>query len=237
MPLPLLAYPLSSQNHRVAGYEVQGDEYPHIYSTQTILDKTEIDTLIWAAYRQIFNEQQILKHHRQVALESQLHSNQITVREFIRGLATSDSFRRLVYEANTNYRFVELCIQRLLGRSVYNNQEKLSWSILLATQGLRGFIDKLLDHEEYLSRFGDDTVPYQQRRILPKQSMGELPFARMARYGNEYRIKLPQSRFWGLELGGMSDRSEMAYRRVITLVPLASMGILVTTIILVLTAH
>jgi phycobilisome rod-core linker protein len=237
MSLPLLAYPLSSQNHRVAGYEVQGDEYPRIYSTQTLLDKTEIDTLIWTAYRQIFNEQQILKHHRQTALESQLRSNQITVREFIRGLATSDSFRRLIYEANTNYRFVELCVQRLLGRSVYNNQEKLSWSILLATRGLKGFIDTLLNDEEYLSQFGDDTVPYQQRRILPKQVIGELPFARMARYGSEYRSKLPQSGFWGLDLGGISDRSEMAYRRIITLVPLASVGVLIATVALTLTAH
>ena len=39
---------------------------------------------------------------------------------------------------------------------------------------------------------GYDTVPYQRRRILPSQSQGELPFARMPRYGADYRAKLEE---------------------------------------------
>lgn len=234
MSLPLLMYPLSSQNQRVLGYEVQGDEHPRIYSTQMLLDEVETDHLIWAAYRQIFNEQQILRYHRQLALESQLRSRQITVREFIRGLVLSDSFRRLIYEANTNYRVVEFCAQRLLGRCVYNNQEKMSWSILLATQGMIGFVDTILNSEEYLSRFGEDTVPYQQRRILPTQVFGELPFARMARYGSEYLSQLPQSSLsWmGLYDGSISDRSASAYRRLIAVVPVVAVGVLLFTLVL-----
>lgn len=125
--------------------------------------------MIRAAYRQIFNEQQQIASHRQIALESQLHAAQITVRDFIRGLVLSDSFRRLNYETNNNYRFVEMSIQRLLGRNVYDNREKLAWSIILATKGLRGFIDELLNSEEYLNNFGFSTVPYQRRRILPQR--------------------------------------------------------------------
>ena len=92
--------------------------------TTNMKEGSDIDEIIWACYRQIFNEQQIIKHHRQTALESQLSSGQITVREFIRGLLLADSFRRLNYESNNNYRFVEMCIQRVLGRNDYNNQEK-----------------------------------------------------------------------------------------------------------------
>jgi phycobilisome rod-core linker protein len=234
MSLPLLSYPLSSQNQRVESYEVQSDEYPRVYSTQTLLDNTEVDGLIWAAYRQIFNEQQILRHHRQFALESQLRSGQISVREFIRGLVLSDSFRRLIYEANNNYRFVELCIQRLLGRNVYNNQEKMSWSILLATQGVKGFVDAILNGEEYISQFGEDQVPYQQRRILPTQVIGELPFARMARYGSEYLNKLPQSSFSRVEMYfGMSDRSASVYRQMIAVVPVFAISVLLITLVLI----
>jgi phycobilisome rod-core linker protein len=54
-----------------------------------------------------------------------------------------------------------MCIQRLLGRDVYNEREKIAWSIVLATKGLKGFIDDLLDSPEYLANFGYDTVPYQ----------------------------------------------------------------------------
>jgi phycobilisome rod-core linker protein len=195
MSLPLLEYAPSSQNQRVAGFEVPSDEQPRVYSTEDLFSASEIDVLIVAAYRQIFHEQQMLDSHRQIVLESQLKARQITVKDFIRGLATSDSFRRLNYDVNNNYRFVELCVQRILGRQIYSDREKLAWSIVLATKGLQGFINDLLNSEEYQSNFGDDTVPYQRRRILPQRQQGELPFERMARYGTEYRDKLPTPHF------------------------------------------
>jgi phycobilisome rod-core linker protein len=151
-----------------------------------------MDALIHAAYRQVFHEQQMLAAHRQVALESQLRSGQITVKEFMRGLVTSDTFRRLNFDPNPNTRFVELLIQRLLGRNPYNHQEKMAWSIVLGTNGVSGVVDALLNSAEYRENFGDATVPYQRRRILPQRTQGDLPFERMARYGTHYRDQLPQ---------------------------------------------
>jgi phycobilisome rod-core linker protein len=197
MALPLMDYAPSSQNQRVAGFEVPGDEQPRIYSTESLRSASEKESLIVAAYRQVFHEQQMLKSNRQTNLESQLKSGQITVQDFIQGLITSDSFRRLNYDANNNYRFVELCVQRVLGRQVYSDREKLSWSIVLATKGLQGFAEELVNSEEYLSNFGTHTVPYQRRRVLPQRTQGELPFERMARYGEDYRNKLPRSGFLG----------------------------------------
>ena len=190
MTIPLLNYPPSSQNQRVAGYEIPGDEQPRIYTTEYLPSAGEIDEVIRAAYRQIFNEQQMLASNRQKFLESQLKFGQITVRDFIRGLVVSEPFRRRNYEPSNNYRFVQMCVQRILGRDVYNEREKLAWSIVLATEGLQGFIDALLDSEEYLNNFGYDTVPYQRRRILPQRTQGDLPFARMPRYGADHRAQL-----------------------------------------------
>lgn len=190
MSIPLLSYAYNSQNQRVAGYEVGSDEQPKAYHTESLLSDIDMDNLIHAAYVQIFNEQQLLKSNRQTHLESQLRSNQINVRGFIRGLLLSETFRKRNYEVNNNYRFVEMCIQRVLGREVYGNKETLAWSIVLASKGLNGFIDSLLDSAEYLANFGYDTVPYQRRRILPGRELGNLPFARMPRYGEDYRTKL-----------------------------------------------
>ncbi|MFM7447859.1 MAG: phycobilisome rod-core linker polypeptide [Leptolyngbyaceae cyanobacterium] len=192
MPIPLLEYAPLSQNHRVEGFEVPGDEQPRIYTTDNILSASDLDTLIMAAYRQIYNEQQMLSSNRQRFLESQLRAGQITVKDFIRGLVLSDSFRRLTYESNNNYRFVEICVQRVLGRNVYSDREKLAWSIVLATKGLQGFVDELINSEEYQKNFGDNTVPYQRRRILPQRAQGEVTFAHMARYGTDYRKQLPK---------------------------------------------
>ncbi len=233
MSLPLLAYPLSSQNHRVEGYEVLGDEALMRHNADDAPKGTEIENLIFACYRQVFNEQQVLRHHRQPVLESQLRLKQITVREFIRGLALSDSFRRLNYEVNNNYRFVELCIQRLLGRPVYNEQEKIAWSIVLATQGLRGFVNALLNSDEYLEQFGETVVPYQRRRILPQRSLGNLPFTRTARY--DQRVLAPAGVVTQSDYIGSSviDRSAAIYRRVILTVSTVSVAMFGLTLFLV----
>ncbi len=192
MAIPLLEYSPTSQNQRVANFDLPGDEQPRFYSADYRLAASDWDTLIQAAYRQVFNEQQMLSFHRQTRLESQLKSGQITVREFIRGLATADSFRRLNYDSNDNYRFAQMGVQRLLGREVYNDREKLAFSIVLATKGLNGFVDELLNSEEYLTNFGEHTVPYQRRRILAQRSQGEVTFNHMARYGTAYRNNLPK---------------------------------------------
>jgi phycobilisome rod-core linker protein len=205
MTIPLLDYPLATSNQRVTGFEVPGDEQPMIYTTENLLSSSEIEMLIRAAYRQIFNEQQMLASNRQKTLESQLKYGQITVRDFIKGLVLSDTFRQRNYETNNNYRFVQMCIQRLLGRDVYSDREKLAWSTVLATKGLKTFVDELLDSEEYLASFGYDTVPYQRRRILPQRWQGDLPFARMPRYGEDYRRKLES-------LGYFQAKAPLTYR-------------------------
>lgn len=190
MTIPLLSYPSNCQNQRVNGFEVPGDEQPHIFSTALSPDAQELENLMQAAYRRIFNEQQLLAYHRERFLESQLRSHQISVRDFIRSLLLSDSFRRLNYECSNNYRFVDMCVQRVLGRQVYDQRETLAWSIVLATEGIQGFVDALLNSDEYMDNYGEDTVPYQRRRILPQQAMGAVPFERMPRYGSEHLEKL-----------------------------------------------
>jgi len=190
MALPTLLYPPTSQNQRVDSYAVGSDEQPRIYHAEISLSEREKDELIQAAYRQIFHEQNMLKSYRQPLLESQFRAYQITTKDFIAGLTTSDAFRRLNYESNNNYRFVQLCIQRILGREVFNEREKIAWSIIVATQGLNAFVNALLNSEEYQASFGESIVPYQRSRILPQQVQGNLPFARMARYDRKDRPDL-----------------------------------------------
>ncbi|MEO0490906.1 MAG: phycobilisome rod-core linker polypeptide, partial [Cyanobacteria bacterium J06659_2] len=90
MALPLLSYVPSSQNERVKGYEVSGDDQPRIFSTENILDSSDMRNLIEAAYRQIFFH--AFAADREPFLESQLRNGQITVRDFIRGLLLSETF-------------------------------------------------------------------------------------------------------------------------------------------------
>lgn len=189
MAIPLLEYSPISQNQRVSSYEVPGDEQPRIYSTENLLSPGDMDNLIEAAYRQIFFH--AFAADRERFLESQLRSGQITVRDFIRGLLLSNTYKRSFYDLNSNYRFVEQTVQRVLGRDVYSQREKIAWSIVVATKGIIGFVDALLNSEEYLGAFGYDIVPYQRRRVLPGRTEGELPFnIKSPRYDAYYRGKL-----------------------------------------------
>jgi len=178
--IPLLAYKPSSQNHRVPGYEVGNDDTPTIYRSEDFTDSSSKAELIWAAYRQIFSEHVILDSNRQTFLESQLNNSMISVRDFLSGLGKSETFYRLVVESNSNYRIVEICLKRFLGRSPYNEQEKIAWSIAIAQTGIGGFVDALLDSEEYLQNFGENTVPFQRRR------MKERPFNLVTPRYNDY---------------------------------------------------
>ncbi len=170
MSLPLLKVTPITQNQRVDGYEIPDEDDQMIYRFNDVISDNEISDVIWAAYRQIFSEHLILESYRQTFLESQLRNRAISVRDFIRGLGKSAVYRQLVADTNSNYRLVDISFKRFLGRASYGQEEQIAWSIVIATKGLHGFIDALVDGEEYNQNFGDYTVPYQRRRF------GDRPF-------------------------------------------------------------
>jgi phycobilisome rod-core linker protein len=184
MAIPLLEYKPTTQNQRVSSFGAAdtNEDSPYIYRIEDANSPGEIQQLIWAAYRQIFNEQEILKFNRQINLETQLKNRSITVKDFIRGLVKSERFYQLVVTPNNNYRLVEMFLKRILGRSPYNEQEKIAWSIQIATLGWGKFVDVLIDSSEYEQAFGDSTVPYQRKRMTTDRPISFLP-----RYGADYR--------------------------------------------------
>lgn len=187
MALPLLDYKPTTRNERVSGFGVAdlNEDTPYVYRLDNATSSDEVEALICAAYRQVLNEQEMLQFNRQIVLETQLKNRSISVRDFIRGLAKSERFYRLVVEPNNNYRLVEICLKRLLGRAPYNRDEEIAWSVQIATLGWSSFVDALLDSEEYMVNFGDHVVPYQRKR------MSDRPFSFTPRYGASYRDKLP----------------------------------------------
>lgn len=210
MSIPLLDYKPSSQNQRVAGYEVPSEDTPWIYRIEDCSNPNDVLELINAAYRQVLSEHQILQFNRQVQLESQLKNRSISVRDFIRGIAKSEAFHNLVVETNSNYRLVELCLKRLLGRAPYNQAEEIAWSIKVATLGWGSFVDALIDSEEYCTSFGDNTVPFQRRRYKDRPTNLVTP-----RYANYWRDKLETERYkWG-DINNFMDMAQSITIRVV----------------------
>ena len=199
--IPLLEYAPITQNSLrpgVPNIRVGSDEGSRAYSLEIANDRDNFDTVVEAGYRQIFFH--AFQTDRDVNLESQLKDGQITVRDFIRGLVLSDTFKRTFYGFNSNYKVVRHLCERILGRKVNGKGEELSWSIVIATKGLEGLVDVLLDSAEYLDAFGYDTVPYQRNRVLPGRELGDTPFnITTPRYDEYYRgiLGFPQIVFMG----------------------------------------
>ena len=184
MALPLLAYKPTTQNARVRSFGVadEDEDTPYIYRLEDSFSPVELIGLINAVYRQLFSEHAVLQVNRQQHLESQLKNRTLTVRDFVRGIAKSEAFYKLVVESNNNYRLVEVCLKRFLGRAPYNKDEEIAWSIKIATLGFYGFVDALIDSDEYTQAFGDYTVPYQRKRMEGRPINLVTP-----RYGEDFR--------------------------------------------------
>jgi phycobilisome rod-core linker protein len=94
---------------------------------------------------------------------------------------------------------------------VYSDAEKIAWSIVIGTKGRAGFINDLLNSDEYLENFGDSIVPFQRRRVLPSGA-SELPFnIKSPRYNEYHRNQLgfPKS-YWQTAVRGWIPQEKQA---------------------------
>ena len=118
------------------------------------------DLVIRAAYKQVFGNAHLMESERLSKAESEMRFGQITVRDFVRRLATSERYRMLFWQKYPTSTFVELNFKHLLGRAPENYQEVAKHMKLLAESGFEAEIDSYLDSEEYAENFGDFSVPY-----------------------------------------------------------------------------
>jgi len=132
-------------------------------------DKVAVQTLISAAYRQIFERDiaPYIAKNEFTAWESKLGNGEISVKEFIEGLGYSNLYLKEFYTPYPNTKVIELGTKHFLGRAPLDQAEIRKYNQILATQGIRAFIGALVDSVEYNQVFGEDTVPYRRFPTLP----------------------------------------------------------------------
>ncbi len=121
--------------------------------------------VIRACYRQVFGRD-VYQGQELSAAETRLENGEITVRDFIRILAKSDTFRNLYWTSLYVVKAVEYIHRRLLGRPTYGRQEMNKYFDICAKQGFYALVDTFLESVEYAEAFGEDTVPYE-RYVTP----------------------------------------------------------------------
>jgi phycobilisome core-membrane linker protein len=132
-------------------------------------DKANLKVVIGAAYRQVFERDiapYIVKNEFTV-LETQLSNGDISLKEFIAALGCSSLYTKEFYTPYPNTKVIELGTKHFLGRAPLDQAEIRKYNQILATQGLKGFINAMVNSAEYVQAFGEDTVPYNRFLTLP----------------------------------------------------------------------
>lgn len=120
----------------------------------------DVQSVIWAAYRQVLGNEHLMESERLTSAESLLRQGQITVRDFVRAIAQSELYRTKFFYPNSQVRFIELNFKHLLGRAPYDEAEIAYHVDLYTSQGYEADIDSYIDSVEYEQSFGNSIVPY-----------------------------------------------------------------------------
>jgi phycobilisome core-membrane linker protein len=133
------------------------------------VDKTALKALILATYRQIFERDlnPFTIQNDFTVWETQLSNGDISVKEFIEFLGTSNLYVKEFYTPFPNTKVIELGTKHFLGRAPLDQSEIRRYNQLLAKDGITSFIRAMVNSVEYAQFFGEDTVPYRRFPTLP----------------------------------------------------------------------
>jgi phycoerythrin-associated linker protein len=130
-----------------------------VWQTASAEDRQAV---VRAVYKQVLGNPHVMESERLVSAESQFCNGNLSVREFVRAVAKSDFYRSRYFEACAPYRFVELNFKHLLGRAPQDQAELSAHIQQCVNNGYDAEIDSYLDSEEYLTKFGENIVPFYQ---------------------------------------------------------------------------
>ncbi|MEO0836587.1 MAG: phycobilisome rod-core linker polypeptide [Cyanobacteria bacterium J06642_3] len=133
---------------------------------QVNLSNHSPEVIIKGAYRQVLGYEPFSGQRLSVP-ETKLRNGEINVREFVRQLAKSTWFRNSYWDNLYITKAIESIHRRLLGRPTYGRSEMNRYYDLCSQKGFYALVDEILDSDEYLETFGEDTVPYE-RYVTPK---------------------------------------------------------------------
>ncbi|MEO0825016.1 MAG: phycobilisome linker polypeptide [Cyanobacteria bacterium J06635_15] len=140
--------------------------------------ESDIQTIIWATYRQVLGNDHVMQSERLTSSESLLRQGHIRVRDFVRALALSELYKQKFFYSTPQVRFIELNFKHLLGRAPYDESEISEHVNLYTQQGYEAEIDSYFDSAEYRENFGDHIVPYY-RGFATQRNQKTVGFARM----------------------------------------------------------
>ncbi|CAN5826129.1 phycobilisome rod-core linker polypeptide [soil metagenome] len=154
-------------------FKLQQNAYTGDNSASVKFTEKSTRTIIDAIYRQVFGYDVFVGQRLKVA-ENRLETGEINVRDFVRAIAKSETFRKRYWTSLYVMKAVEFIHRRLLGRPTYGRQETNKYFDICAKKGFYALVDAIVDSQEYTECFGEDTVPYERYLTPAGQAMRSL---------------------------------------------------------------
>jgi phycobilisome core-membrane linker protein len=158
-----------SSSDEFAGSTTNAHKPARIYRLTSDMALVEVEQAIDALYCQIMDvpSGQVSDYFRRPELEAGLRNGSVSVRDFVRTLASSDAYRDRFYTPYPPNKTIEFLFRHLLGRTPSTQAEISQYNQLLANSGLKAVVDAMVDSSEYVIYFAEDTVPYKRVPTLP----------------------------------------------------------------------
>ena len=132
-------------------------------------DPVETGALVRAAYRQVFERDMdaYVASSQFSQYTSKLLNEEITVKEFILAIGTSELYIKEFYTPFPNTKVIELGTKHFLGRAPLDQAEIRKYNLILANKGIRAMVTEMVNSLEFLDTFGEDVVPYNRFETFP----------------------------------------------------------------------
>lgn len=148
--------------------ELDGRKHARIYRLAQSTNPTERQQVINAIYCQVLDVSgEVPDNFRRTDLDSKLQNGEISVREFVRELASSQIYRQRFHIPYPHGKVIEFLFRHLLGRTPTTQEEIRQYKKLLADSGLSAAVEAIVESPEYSRYFGEDVVPYNRFPSLP----------------------------------------------------------------------
>jgi phycobilisome core-membrane linker protein len=144
-------------------------EPARIFRMNGSMSQSEATLAIAALYIQVMDlsNGQIPDEFRRSDLESQLRNGEISIRDFVTALASSEAYITRFYTPYPNTKAIEFLFRHLLGRAPIDQAEISDYSQIMSERGFADAVTTMVSSVEYNRYFGVDVVPYHRTPSLP----------------------------------------------------------------------
>lgn len=133
----------------------------HILTPSAVALPQDISLVVKATYSQVFGNAHVMESEaEELAVAESEFGITRNIREFVRAIALSDTYKERFFYSVSQYRAVELAFKHLLGRAPENRPEYASAMAVYNTEGYEAFVAWFVDSEEYEEKFSTQMVPY-----------------------------------------------------------------------------